>query len=263
MNRYPESNMRVFREVAYGGPLQVADVVLPDSDGPVPLVLCIHGGGWISGDRTMYHEEAAWLAHHGLGAACVSYRLAPLHPFPAAIADIQAAARFFQANAQEFGIDADRMGTFGNSAGGHLSLMLGLSQTAFDQPDLPAPRVQAVVSVCGISDIRNPREAHNPVSWGFLDQFLEGLDDEEKNAAASPITHVHPAAPPILLLHGDEDDIVPVSQSQQMAANLSTHGVTAEFIPLPGEGHSFTLPGWTSVRHHTLRFLRDHLGIPA
>ena len=120
------------------------DFFRPEGEGPFPLVVFLHGGGWISGDRTMYRDEAIWLAPQGFACACINYRLAPLYPFPVPVADCQAFVRFARTNHETLAIDPNQITAMGNSAGGHLALMLGLCPGRFDSQDGLAERVTVV-----------------------------------------------------------------------------------------------------------------------
>lgn len=235
-----------------GGIPLAFDLVKPDSGTAHPLVICIHGGGWISGDRTGMRDVAENLAAAGFAAACPSYRLAPLHPFPAAVEDIRAFVTFCQENAKGLGLDAERMATLGNSAGGHLAAMAALGGDH---------GVRAVVDICGISDVCDPRAQHFPISWAFLEQFMqvpfEGNEDRYREA--SPIHQVMPGDPPFFLIHGEDDDIVPVEQSHRLHAKLQSNGVHSELGTLPNEGHSFSYEGWMEIERRYLRFLREQL----
>jgi acetyl esterase/lipase len=232
------------------------DLFLPEGEA-APLIVFLHGGGWISGDRSMYHEEAAWFAGHGFAGACIEYRLAPLYPYPAAVRDAQAFVAHARKSGAELGFDGGRMAAFGNSAGGHLAQMLGLCREG-GTARVVEP-VQAFVSVCGISDLR-PGDAADPLAMGFIEQFMGGgyEGNEGAYASASPVT-LQPVCGPALLVHGDDDDIVPVEQSRRLAARLQEFGNDVQYVELPGEQHSFTFGAWSEVRRMALEFLRRAL----
>ncbi|HZH99196.1 MAG TPA: alpha/beta hydrolase [Fimbriimonadaceae bacterium] len=233
--------------VAGGAPLRY-DLFTPASESPAPLVICIHGGGWISGEKEGMHEVARGLAELGFAAASPQYRLAPLYPCPAAIDDVQAFIDFAHANAATWGADPERIAVLGNSAGGHLACMAGLTRKNV---------VRAVVDICGITDVTNPREQHFPIAWEFLDQFMgipwEG--NEEFFKQASPLHHVASDSPPFLVVHGDVDDIVPVEQSDALVAALRTRQVPVDYHRLPNEGHALSYGAW----EHTFRLVKDFL----
>jgi acetyl esterase/lipase len=258
-----ESPMTIVEEV-YAAPNGIPlryDFVRPQTAGALPLVVCLHGGGWISGDKSDLQEILSMLASAGFAAAAPSYRLAPLHTFPAAVADAMAFVRYARENAKELGIDPNRIASFGNSAGAHLACMLGVLDRLPDEPEAPSSRVNAVVDLCGITDIRDPRGRHLPISWSFVDQFMELPYDgnEDRYCLASPLCHVSREAAPFLIMHGEDDDVVPIAQSESLAAALREHDVPFEFLRLPGEGHSFSMMVWPDIAHKTVRFLRETL----
>lgn len=230
------------------------DFYRPATDAVLPVVVCIHGGGWISGDKSMMAEVAVNLADQGYAVACPEYRLAPLHPYPCAVEDVQAFVRHLRAHAAELNIDPNAVASLGNSAGGHLSSMLGLLD---GEVDGIRSKVNAVVNICGIADLTRPAEQHFPVSFGFLEQFM-GVPyngHEATWAEASPVSHVDKSDAPFLIIHGEEDDIVPIAQSEVLAAKLFTTGCDVEFHRLPGEGHSFTFEGWSQIEALFYAFL--------
>ncbi len=252
------TDLRVFTNEEYarldGIPL-CFDLYHP-GEGALPLIVFVHGGGWISGERDMYSEEAEWFARLGFAAATIDYRLAPLYPFPAALVDVQAFVRFIRAEADKFGIERNKIAAMGNSAGGHLAAMLGVSRVGFGGEGVV--RVDAVVDVCGLTDMRNPSDTQYPISMSFIEQFLGGnyLGREADYSLASPVTHVTEKCCPFLIVHGSLDDVVPPAQSQALYDALRSHGGETELIVLEGEGHSFTLEAWDSVRNEAARFLK-------
>ncbi|MBS1721963.1 MAG: alpha/beta hydrolase [Armatimonadetes bacterium] len=251
--------MVVLRDQDYpvsGGSLKF-DFMRPDGEGPYPLVVFIHGGGWISGDKSMYREEAGWLVPQGFACACIEYRLAPLYPFPVPVADCQAFVRYARENATQLGIDRENVTAMGNSAGGHMALMLGLCQNRFDESDSLAERVDAVVDICGLTDLRNPRQANYELAMAFLEQFMDGPYEgrEDVWAQASPVTYVRDVEARFLVIHGTQDEVVPIAQSEELVRLLQAQGGEVKFCPLEDEGHSFTYEGWDRIRSEYLGFL--------
>jgi acetyl esterase/lipase len=252
--------MRTLFGQVYASPAGIPlkfDLFQPEPSVLSPLVVCIHGGGWISGERSMMHEVALDLASQGFAAACPDYRLAPLHPYPAAVEDVFEFVRFIRKAAADLGIAADRIGVLGNSAGGHISAMLA---TASDDA-----RVEAAVAICPLTDLTDPVQRHFAVSLGFIEQFLGGPYEgrEDVYSRASPITHASKAAAPMLLIHGDADDIVPPSQSEQFADALARQGVKHELHLLPGESHSFSVEAWERIEGLYRGFFEQVLRQPA
>jgi acetyl esterase/lipase len=239
-----------------GRPELVFDFTRPATAAPAPLLVFVHGGGWISGDLTMYADEAVWAAEQGMASACISYRLAPLHTFPAAVADVQAFMRHAATASKELGIDPTRVVVVGNSAGGYLAAMAGLCPHDFGT-DGAAVRPSAVVSLSGISDLRDPDMASEPIAMTFVEQFMGGTFAElqESYGLASPVAYVDRGSPPFLVVHGDDDEIVPVAQSRQLVAALRAAGVETTYHELPGEGHSYSYPAWLGIRDLILEFV--------
>jgi acetyl esterase/lipase len=240
-----------------GVPLRF-DLLAPESDHPLPLMVCIHGGGWISGDKEDMDDIVSLFASNGYAVAAPQYRLAPLYPFPAAIIDTMNFVRYARANAKELNILPDSICSLGNSAGGHLASMLGVLDRMPEEPaETPSARVQAVVDLCGISDINDPRVQHNPIAWSFLEQFMDVPYEghEDRFALASPITHVDKHSAAFLIIHGDRDDIVPIDQSERMVAALTGHLRPVEFVAVPGEGHAFSYEAWPFLAQTALDFL--------
>lgn len=249
--------MPVERDVSFVSPSGVrlqCDIHLPPGAGPWPGLITIHGGGWIVGDRSWYEEEATFFASQGYVVFNASYRLAPLHPFPAAVADIQSLVRFARASARaEPGLAA-----FGNSAGGHLAAMAALCPVPFDGGPAEGFRVDGFVGVSPITELPLPDDPFFPVAKQFLEQFMGCAHAEgpERWASAGPMRYAD-ASVPGLLIHGDRDDIVSVEQSRRLHAAMNGG---AELVVMPGEGHQFTYEAWTEIRRLSLEWLARLFG---
>ncbi|MCB0826658.1 MAG: alpha/beta hydrolase [Armatimonadetes bacterium] len=229
----------------------------PANADSAPLLAMFHGGGWISGDRAHLHEEAEWFASQGINVASVGYRLAPLHPFPDPIADIQEFMRFAKANAKDLNTSGTQTISFGVSAGGHLACMAGLCDKAFRSEE-DVVLADGVVSICAITDLRNPEETQFPIAFSFLDQFIQEPHalNPEPWAEASPVTYVKEEAPPFLIFHGTADDVVPVKQAQILHSALNQVGSPSELHLLESEGHSFMFDTWNHMRQQIVEFVR-------
>ncbi|MDZ7637104.1 MAG: alpha/beta hydrolase [Bryobacterales bacterium] len=217
-----------------GTPAQplVLDASYPITGDSVPAVIVVHGGGWEAGDRRTYvNPLLALLEDSGYAWFSIDHRLAPAHPYPAALEDVQAAIAWVHAHAGEFHIDPNRIVLAGESSGGHLVSLAG----ALDEA-----RLSGVVSFYGI---------HNFENWLAVDgavrknagQFLgvSRIDDFTlpRIRAASPVNHVHPAMPPYFLIHGEADGGVPLAQSEEMCRAMRKARATCELFVLPGAGH--------------------------
>ena len=234
------------------------DCLHPATNEAAPLIVFIHGGGWISGERENFREIADVFVEKGYAAALIQYRLAPLNPFPAAVEDVQAFVRYARDNSDVLNILPNRIASFGSSAGGHLAAMLGVTDVVFNGT---SSRVNAVVDYSGLTDLRDYKKKHFDISWSFLEQFMaepyEGNKDLYKSA--SPVALVDSESAPTLIVHGEADDIVPIAQSQALAAAFTKNNVPYRFISVPGEGHSFSMASWPIIELATLEFLKERL----
>ena len=241
--------IRVETDVVFGkgGATELKlDLAMPkDGDGPFPAVVCIHGGGWVGGDRKQMKQTIETLAGRGYVAISPDYRLAPRDRFPAQIEDCKAAVRWLRGNAEKFHVDPQRIGAVGLSAGGHLACLLGVTgkDDGLEGTGGNAERssaVQAVVCFCGPTDLTRPVWSKEARTKNLV-PFLGGTPEEKADAykKASPMTYSGKEAPPFLFLHGTEDRTVPFQQSKDLADKLTQAGRSARVSPVTGEGH-----GW-------------------
>lgn len=239
-------------------PLQL-DLWVPPNPTPPPLVVWVHGGAWLSGDRRYLPETLRpeqlfdALVAAGLAVATVDYRHAREAPFPAQLHDVKAAVRYLRAHADELGIDAGRVGIWGESAGGHLAALVALTA---GRPELegqvgvvgPASGVDVVVDWYGVADPDAiPRLVLPPEMQALLppslvehppEILLAGADPAAR-ADAAPVRQVHPDAPPFLLVHGTADRVVPFGQSEALRDALAAAGVPVRLVPVAGADHIF------------------------
>ncbi|MEW5976476.1 MAG: alpha/beta hydrolase fold domain-containing protein [Acidobacteriota bacterium] len=241
------------------------DVVRPRGGGPHPGVVCIHGGGFRRGTRDSYLPLCIRLAQHGYVAATVSYRLAPLDQFPAPVHDVKTAVRWLRAHAVRFGLDPDRIGVTGGSAGGHLALFLGLTASvpAFEGsgPHLDqSSRVSCVVNLYGPTDFTKSY-GKSVDAAEVLPLFLGGDLEHEPLAhiQASPLNWVTPQAAPVLTIHGTEDRYVAYEQVVWLTDRLKAAGVEAELETLPGAGHGFKGADAERAEKRMMEFFDKHL----
>ncbi len=209
---------------------------------PVPGLIFVHGGSWTSGSRKHYVSYCRHFAEMGYVAATIEYRLSGEAPFPAAIQDVNCAIRWMRANAAKLGVDPNKIGLVGGSAGGHLVML-----AAYDPNDAElegtggydgvSSRVQAVVDIYGPNQLAGRHS--RPVI-----KFLQGKTTEEAPdlyAKASPITHLTKDAPPTLILHGTVDELVNISQSDNLAAKLAELGVPYLYDRIEGWHHAMDI----------------------
>jgi acetyl esterase/lipase len=243
------ANAAIQRDLVYkrvNGAVLTLDLYCPGKvSGLLPVIVWIHGGGWSKGRKEQC--PAVSLVQDGYAVASIDYRLTGVAPFPAQIEDCKAAVRWLRANAAKYNLDADRIGVWGMSAGGHLAALLG---TSGGVPELEgsgdnmqfSSRVQAVCDVAGPADLPaltnlGPKRVF--AIEGLLGGPLE--KDKAKAIAASPIHYVSKDDPPFLIVHGEADRVVPVEQSQRFYEELRKAGVNATLKILPHVGHQAVL----------------------
>jgi acetyl esterase/lipase len=233
----------------------VLDLYVPASDEPVPVVVWVHGGGWMGGDKEP--TPAFDLTHDGYAVATVQYRLSSEARFPAQFHDVQAAIRWLRANAGTYGLDDAHVGAWGASAGGHLVALLGM---AADEDELEgavadsqehSSSVQAVVDWYGPTDFLHmdaealPNSAFQHDAASSPESLLLGCAIQscpDRAERASPISYVSAHSAPFLIVHGDQDRVVPPRQSQALAAALRDAGDDVTLHMVLGAGHGVGLP---------------------
>lgn len=239
---------------AGGEDLQL-DIFAPkDVAGPFPGVVILHGGGWAKGSHEFFRPLGGALASRGYVAASVGYRLAPRHKFPAQIQDAKCAVRWLRANSERYQIDRERIAALGFSAGGHLALLLGMTEAKDGLEGEGGNReqsssVQAVINISGPTDLTRPEWPE--VTRAILVDLFGGSRERMLDAyrAASPLTYVHRGAPPVLTIHGTSDDIVPYEQAQLLHSALRKAKVHARLISLHGKNHG---ENWTLKEHQRI-----------
>jgi acetyl esterase/lipase/cyclophilin family peptidyl-prolyl cis-trans isomerase/catechol 2,3-dioxygenase-like lactoylglutathione lyase family enzyme len=240
----------VRRDIAYvaaGHARQKLDLYLPKAEGPLPLIINIHGGAFRMGSK----EDGVPVEYLSLGyaVASIGYRLSGDAIWPAQIEDCKAAVRWLRANARTYGIDPDRFAAWGASAGGHLASTLGtagwVKEFEVGENLEVSSRVQAVVDYFGPTDFLQ-MDAHRLANGQVHDpadspesQLIGGAlqENPDKAARANPITYVTRDAPPFLICHGDADPLVPHHQSELLEAALRRAGVPVTFYTVTGAGH--------------------------
>ena len=210
-----------------GRPLQ-GDVYLPPEDGvDRTAILLLHGGGWEHGDRTQLRGYGLLLAQYGFVCVCAEYRLSGESVWPAQIDDVTTALRWLRANADRYDVDESRICVSGNSAGGHLALMLG---------GVTDGEVAAVVAIYPPTQLR-VESGTGPDQ--MVRRLLGGDVSRQVEDAASPITYARADFPPTMLVHGNADDVVPVGASFAMYHALIAAGAQAELHVFDGAPHGF------------------------
>jgi acetyl esterase/lipase len=242
----------IMRGITYCTPESISqklDLYFPAaSEKPTPAVIYVHGGAWRECDKdsNFFFPLMKGLQNAGFLVAAINYRLAPLHPFPAQIIDARCAVRFLRFYASELNIDPDRIGAFGDSAGGHLVSMMGLADenAGWDTGECTgiSSRLQAVVSLYGISDVSKVFGHDGSEIWPQVFN-VDADDNDPRLKTASPLTYVHPGTPPFLIIHGDKDSVVPFEQSVWLEDALKKAGNPVEFLNVRNADHQFIQVG--------------------
>ncbi len=245
------------------------DIYFPKvMNGKAPAVLYVHGGAWISGDKDIGagSQDVAALTGAGFIVVPVNYRLAPNFEFPAMIEDVKSAVRFLRANAAEYGINADKIGAYGGSAGGHLVSLMGLADRSAGWDVGPyttfSSQVQAVIDMFGPSDLP-ALFSRGQIS---ITQSVFGTSNVTSPALikTSPVTWVNPGDPPFLILQGDKDMTVPLSQSQELYDRLTGSGVEATLVVFKNGTHGLNgspdmQPTRQELTQILVQFFQKHL----
>ena len=270
---------QVLEDLEYGkvdGHTLLLDLYLPSldqgdgskqqMDSTAPCVVFVHGGGWKSGDKKSAKQNAAWLANHGFAVASINYRLTDVAQWPAQINDCYEAIRWVRKNSQRYGIDPDRVGAFGTSAGAHLVALIGTR--LFPGEEAVSSRVQAVCDWFGPSDLMTmpPNNVGNgrtavDVAQSNGAKLLGATVREVPELArdASAIDHVTDSAAPFLIMHGDQDPGVPVSQSTRLHRKLVTAGASSQLHIVQGAKHGGPLFKTDDARGLVLNFFQRTL----
>jgi acetyl esterase/lipase len=239
---YPTGGNSVawIRDIPYvtgGGPQQQLDLYLPTQQKNMPLVVFIHGGGFEHGDKfgDSLNPNNLQLLWDGYAMASINYRLAPAAIWPTQIQDCKAAIRWLKAHAPEYGYDANRIAVMGESAGGQLVAMLGTTSGSklFDVGE----------NLDSSSDVTCAVDLFGPTDFTVLDgkfSFIEGSPKDHLDLArsASPVNYVHGEEPPMLVVHGTLDQLVPYLQAEMLVGAMDKAGAPYYFHSVVGGGHN-------------------------
>lgn len=245
------AGVRILRNLEYipdGHKRNKLDLYLPEqtSDSkPLPLIIWIHGGAFLAGDKT--YCPARRFANKGYAVASINYRLSQHAIYPAQIEDCKAAVRWLRANAGKYNIDPNRFGGWGESAGGHLVALLGTTGDIkeFDKGENLkfSSNLQAACDFFGPTDFTKMDEFPGSMQHDAADspesKLVGGPIQQNKQACqrANPITYVSRDDPPLLIVHGDKDPLVPYNQSEILYKALKDAGVQVKFHTVEGGGH--------------------------
>ncbi len=241
------SDYELIRNIEYGqggGHALLLDIYRPLEPvaTPIPAIIWIHGGGWSAGDK--YPSRVTFLTEAGFLCVSINYRLSGEAAFPAAVEDCKCAVRWLRANAAAYNVDPDAIGVGGSSAGGHLALMAACADenAGFEGNggwEGVSSRVQAVCSYFGPADLTSL------LGESMIENFIGTTLEEDPDAFlfASPIFYVSADDPPLLMLHGNMDMLVPVGQSKAMLAAYQKQNLDASLIVVKNAGHGLAQAG--------------------
>lgn len=264
------------------------DLYMPGTDtdkgaGPFPTVVFVHGGGWAGGDKADLNNEEIQinqlrdtLLGHGYAIASVNYRLMPKGTFPEPMQDVAAAVRYLKSHAGQYGLDVDRFVMLGDSAGGHLATMVGMTS---DKPDLQGSigvtdtdtKVKAIVGYYGIYDLttrtedqqQGPCQRAKPGAESSHGRLIGADPDSPQGepiaAKASPITYVSANTPPVLLFHGRQDCTTPPAQAERFEAALKAAGVPTELTLIDAPHADKRFFETQELKDQLIRFLDTHV----
>lgn len=260
---------KVVKDIEYARPNGYSlflDLYLPESQGgeKKPVVIWVHGGGWKNGSKD--NCKAAWLAEEGIAVASISYRLTDVAQWPAQIDDCREAVRWVRRNASVFGLDPDRVGSWGSSAGGHLVALMGT--LPYPESEAVSSRVSAVCDWYGPTELltmppnnvgggRTEADVANSNGAKLLGCTLKDCLDLARQASA--YDHVSKDDSVFLIMHGDEDPGVPIQQSIQFHERLKKTGVPSQFEVVEGAGHGGKLFDTAEVKAKVLTFFQARL----
>lgn len=234
-------DIREIKNIEYkninGKSLQL-DIYIPeDIQKPAPLLVFIHGGGWRSGKRSDYLVYLLDFARKGYVTATVSYRLLADSCYPACVEDISDAVDWFIKNGHTYGYDPGRIALIGGSAGAHLALLTayGWKKPGSGNDSVITRRVKAVVDIYGPYDLTTEYSRNHSLVTSFLAHSFN--DSPDLYREASPKQYVGPGDPPTMILHGTSDQLVPISQSDSLAAKLGRYGIPYIYYRVPGWPH--------------------------
>jgi acetyl esterase/lipase len=245
-----QAQTEIVPDVVYGhkdGLAMTFDVIKPKANANGAAVIFMVSGGWVSNYNPPQQTATRFkdLLDKGFTLIAVRHGSSPRYLIPEIVSDVRRAVRFIRHNAKQWGVDPNRLGVFGGSAGGHLALVLGTAsdngdQNAKEEFMKESDRVASVVAYFPPVDLRPLARGLNPQrTGGALDRFPALNFEKEKAPDYSPIVHVSPDDPPTLLIHGDKDNLVPVNNSKVIHEAFQKNNVKTQLIIIEGAEHGF------------------------
>jgi acetyl esterase/lipase len=247
----------------------LVDIYLPENvKGKIPLVVLVHGGGWLSNDKYAdigyMKKTVAEIVSNGYALASIEYRFSTQAVFPAQMLDCNRAISYLYDNSDQYGFDKDRFAIMGFSAGGHLASLVGLSKNN-NIPAFFMPGTSKLFSFKAVVDFYGPAELilfpgfNNPKSPEALLIGAAPLARPDLAKAASPVTYVDKNDPPFLILHGEKDELVSPNQSRLLSSWLSAVGVQNELFIVKDAPHFGVMFDSDEVRKKVMAFLKKQL----
>jgi len=271
INAFPQGTI-LKGNISYNGDTiqkHLLDIYLPaNAKGKLPLVIFIHGGGWLSNDKYAdmgyMKKTVAEIISSGFALASIDYRFSTQAVFPALIQDCNRAVSFLYDNADKYGFDKNRFAVMGFSAGGHLASLLGLSknnniEAFFMTGSNKSFNIKAVVDFYGPAELILFPGADNEKSPEGLLIGAAPLARPDLAKAASPVTYVDKNDPPFLIIHGEKDELVSIKQSQLLSAWLNVVGVQNELIIVKDAPHFGVMFDTDDIRNKVMSFLKKQL----
>jgi acetyl esterase/lipase len=245
-----QAQTEIVPDVVYGhkdGLAMTFDVIKPKANANGAAVIFMVSGGWVSNYNPPQQTATRFkdLLDKGFTLIAVRHGSSPKYLIPEIVSDVRRAVRFIRHNAKQWGVDPNRLGVFGGSAGGHLALVLGTAsdngdQNAKEEFMKESDRVASVVAYFPPVDLRPLARGLNPQrTGGALDRFPALNFEKEKAPDYSPIVHVSSDDPPTLLIHGDKDNLVPVNNSKVIHEAFQKNNVKTQLIIIEGAEHGF------------------------
>lgn len=256
--------MQTFLNIPYTGTddgMRYIDLFVPEENPTGLGVLFIHGGGWSAGNKEQFHSLATHFCQLGYTCASMSYRLSGQFKYPAQLEDARLGMAFLQRNAEQYLIDAQRIVSFGSSAGGHLALMLafadedngGNSQAIATGSFVGKTRPCAVVAYCPVTDLKREKASYEKLMGNAYTSI------PHLYKAASPIDQALSDQIPILVVTGDADTTTPLETSEAFCQKVTQAGGSAKLVVLPGVKHGFGYGVSTEAQKESIAHVEQFL----
>jgi acetyl esterase/lipase len=258
------TNSTIQRDIPYAqdsNPHHLMNAYVPEGDGPFPVIIYIHGGGWTSGSRENYNIVGSFYARRGIAGFSIDYTLTTQNnsSWPQAIQDVILAIRHIRENSAQYRIDPEKVAVMGDSAGGHLASLVGT--ISGNEPFLAQIEGNLTISsrVCLVIEYYSPTDfqfigergsSFNP--YGLVEKFLGDVTydmNQSRWVEASPATYITADDPVFFIAHGTRDSTVPIAISKSFISKLDEAGVQTYFVEIDGGIHGFSDEENIRVRH--------------